>query len=100
MLKITDTGSTGDLHVTGSGLFGGESIDEDRLLSVQSGREARLEVKSGANYDATVTITAGVDQVRDPSSPKVGFFPVSQYSLEPAFGVWALECGVLTSPRA
>ena len=24
------------------------------------------------------------------------FLPVSQYLLEPAFGVWALECGVLT----
>ena len=37
--------------------------------------------------------------VHRPSSP-VRFLPVSQYLLEPAFGVWALECGVLTSPRA
>ena len=37
-----------------------------------------------------------------PSKPSslVRFFPISQYLLEPAFGVWALECGVLTSPRA
>ena len=40
-----------------------------------------------------------LDWARTPSSP-ARLFPVSQYLHEPAFGVWVLECGVLTSPRA
>ena len=34
------------------------------------------------------------------SSSLVRFLPVSQYLLELAFGVWVLECGVLTSCEA
>ena len=34
------------------------------------------------------------------SSSLVRFLPVIQYLLELACGVWVLECGVLTSPRA
>ena len=34
---------------------------------------------------------------QSPPSP-VCFFPISQYLLEPASGVWTLECGVLTPP--
>lgn len=62
MLSITDRGTTGDLEVTGSGLFGGSTVLEDRTLSIQSGMEAKLEVLAGDGYDATVTITAGVDK--------------------------------------
>lgn len=62
MLTVTDSGSTGNLAVTGSGLFGGSDINEDRTLSIQSGMEAKLEVIAGEGYDATVTVTAGVDK--------------------------------------
>ena len=39
---------------------------------------------------------------RGPSKPSslVRFLPVFQYLLELTSGVWVLECGVLTSPRA
>jgi hypothetical protein len=62
MLSVTDRGTTGDLEVSGSGLFGGSTVMEDRTLSIQSGMEAKLEVLAGEGYDATVTITAGVDK--------------------------------------
>ena len=35
-----------------------------------------------------------------PSFLKVRFLPISWYLLELSSGGWALECGVLTSPRA
>lgn len=62
ILSITDRGTTGDVDVSGSGLFGGRSVMEDRTLSILSGREAKLEVLAGEDYDATATITAGVDK--------------------------------------
>ena len=39
-----------------------------------------------------------MQQARQSPSTPVRFFPISQYLLESASGVWALECGVLTSP--
>jgi cytoskeletal protein CcmA (bactofilin family) len=62
LLTITDQGSCGDLLITGSGLFGGSSVQEDRVLSVTSAMQADLGVRSGAADDATVTVTAGVDK--------------------------------------
>lgn len=62
MLTITDRGTTGDADVTGSGLFGGSKVAEDRTLSVQSAKEAKLDIVSGEDYDAIMTITAGVDK--------------------------------------
>ena len=62
MLKIVDTGSYGDITVSGSGTFGGSTINEDRTLAVISGMQATISVESGDAYDATVTITAGVDR--------------------------------------
>ena len=62
MLTVTDRGATGDLDVSGSGLFGGSTVEEDRTLSIQSGMEAKLEVLAGEGSDAIVTVTAGVDK--------------------------------------
>ena len=62
MLTIVDTGSYGDITVSGSGTFGGATINEDRTLAVISGMQATISVESGDAYDATVTITAGIDR--------------------------------------
>jgi hypothetical protein len=62
MLTIVDTGSYGDITVSGSGTFGGSTINEDRTLAVISGMQATISVESGDAYDATVTITAGIDR--------------------------------------
>lgn len=62
LLTITDQGTTGDLVITGSGLFGGSSVMEDRTLSVRSGMQAQLNVVSVGTEEATVTVTAGVDK--------------------------------------
>merc|ERR1719198_144818 len=35
---------------------------EDRTLSVKSGMQAVLRVQSGANHDAIIRVTAGVDR--------------------------------------
>eukprot|EP01043_Picozoa_sp_COSAG02_P050242 COSAG02_NODE_5142_length_4595_cov_1.552269_1_plen_1531_part_11 len=62
LLSIADRGTTGDLEITGSGLFGGSSVLEDRTLSVRSGMKASLDVLSGVADDAIITMTAGVDK--------------------------------------
>lgn len=62
LLSVTDQGTTGNLQVTGSGLFGGSNVLEDRTLSVTSGMQASLDVISGASDDAAITVTAGVDK--------------------------------------
>ncbi len=62
ILSITDGGTTGDVDVSGSGLFGGSAVMDDRKLSIQSAMEAKLEVLSGEDNDAIVTITAGVEK--------------------------------------
>ena len=62
LLSITDQGTIGDLVITGSGLFGGSNVLEDRTLRVRSGMQARLDVLSGTDDDAVITVTAGVDK--------------------------------------
>jgi hypothetical protein len=62
LMQIVDTGSYGDLTVSGSGTFGGSGIEEDRTLSVKSGKQAMLRVQSGASHDAIIRVTAGVDR--------------------------------------
>eukprot|EP01043_Picozoa_sp_COSAG02_P008019 COSAG02_NODE_249_length_27097_cov_30.179155_8_plen_2297_part_00 len=87
MLTVTDSGNTGNLAVTGSGLFGGSSIAEDRTLSIQSGMEAKLEVIAGEGYDAVVTVTAGVDKsarivLSDASSSAGSHFEIVNEGIE------------------
>jgi hypothetical protein len=77
MLSITDRGDIGDLHVSGSALFGGPAAGGDRDITVQSSGEAKVEVVSGAGNDAVVTITAGADQdakliLEDPADGALG----------------------------
>ena len=62
MMTIVDTGTYGDITVSGSGSFGGATIAEDRTLAVISGMQATVSVESGDSYDATVTITSGIDR--------------------------------------
>ena len=55
MMTITDRGSTGDLAVTGSGLFGGPTALGTRSLTVQSANEARMEVRDSPPLPSNIT---------------------------------------------
>jgi hypothetical protein len=62
MLTLTDTGTSGDLAVTGSAMFGGVDVAEDRKLSILSAMESRLQLLAGEGYEAKVTIKGGIDK--------------------------------------
>ena len=61
MMKIIDKGNTGDLVVSGNGLFGGPEAVGTRTLKVQSSQAADIRVISGATHDASVIVQAGPD---------------------------------------
>jgi hypothetical protein len=61
LLSLVDRGSSGDLQLTGSALFGGGAIAADRALNVTSGRDAILEAVSALNT-ASISITAAPDR--------------------------------------
>jgi hypothetical protein len=62
MISIIDKGSTGDLHVSGNGVIGGEDAVGQRMLTVQSSEEAKVDIISGDSRDASLVVTAGIDR--------------------------------------
>eukprot|EP01048_Picozoa_sp_COSAG05_P004384 COSAG05_NODE_233_length_13251_cov_30.223920_1_plen_2428_part_00 len=106
MLTLTDTGTTGDLAVTGSGMFGGVDVAEDRVLSIQSGKESRLEVVAGTGYEATVTIKAGIDKDAklilsdgDPNAAAGSHFEIVNEGTENEYPALAITDGTYTMLR-
>ena len=55
MAQFIDRGTTGDLSVTGDGVFGGPNSIGPRSLLVQSTEEASVNIISGASRDALLS---------------------------------------------
>jgi len=96
MVEFIDRGNTGDISVTGDGMFGGPTSVGPRSLLVQSTEEASVNVVSGENRDALVTISAGVDRnailsLQDPADGADGsIFNLMNYGADNDFPVFKI----------
>lgn len=61
LLSIVDRGHTGDLAVTGDGVFGSDQAPGDRTLTVQANVDATMAVMAGSADDGIFAITSGPD---------------------------------------
>merc|ERR1712166_650188 len=87
-------------------MFGGVDVAEDRVLSIQSVKESRLEVVAGTGYEATVTIKAGIDKDAklilsdgDPNAAAGSHFEIVNEGTENEYPALAITDGTYTMLR-
>lgn len=64
MLAVVDTGSKGDLHVTGDAEFGSLSSAAPTTVTLEAGNQSTLDIVAGAGSGAQISLSGGTALVK------------------------------------